>query len=292
MVFSYCKCIHHTAGNPDAAANFYSKHFVPSGWSLNYIELDQCTAIHLTGYCNHCHGELEELIPLPQELSGDGLFQAIYDTMWSAHPYDSFSKEFDYYGACEERSAFYRRRDKYPQFRRSKEFLNLFHDYDREHARLWLEKTFPPQSHTEVLRDTGGSLFCSAVRLAKEQGDFGKADAILDYILPCKYEEGRREKQELTAYEFEFEPVINYGSEGIYIDCVLKGKFDESGRYVLHVGTLKTLRRDLEAAKIMGELCGILLHYTGEYVNQELHRYTPQKRLEQELQMKEAVDHA
>ena len=36
MVFSYCKCIHHVAGNPDTAANFYSEHFVPRGWSLNY----------------------------------------------------------------------------------------------------------------------------------------------------------------------------------------------------------------------------------------------------------------
>ena len=54
---------------------------------------------------------------------------------------------------------YYTARDNTSQFRRSKEFLKLFNDYDREQARFWLEKNFPPQKHTEVLRDTGGSLF-------------------------------------------------------------------------------------------------------------------------------------
>lgn len=79
-------------------------------------------------------------------------------------------------------------------------------------------------------------------------------------------------------------PILNYGSEGIYIDCYLMGKFDESGRCSLHVGTLKTLTRDLESAKVMGELCGTLMYHAGEYVNQNLHRYTPQKGLETEYQ--------
>ena len=34
----------------------------------------------------------------------------------------------------------------------------------------------------------------------------------------------------------------------------------------------------------MGELCGTLMHHAGEYVNQNLHRYTPQKELEAEYQ--------
>ena len=73
-----------------------------------------------------------------------------------------------------------------------------------------------------------------------------------------------------------------------YIDCYLKGKFDESRRCSLHVGTLKTLRRDLEAAKIMGELCGALMHHASEYVNQNLRRYTPAQELEAEYRQKDA----
>ncbi len=280
MVFSYCKCNRFMAGNPVAAANFYSSHFIPTGWELIYCELDKCGAVHLSGYCKNCHEKLDEMIPLPEGLTGEDLLKCIYDTVQTAHPYDKYDERAGYYGGCKERSEFYHWRDKRPQIVRSRQFLSLFHDYDREPVRLWLEKNFPPQSPEEVLRDTGGSLFSTVVRMAKANGDFDRADAILDYILPCAHESGCREKVELTAYEFDFEPVINYGgSEGIYIDCYLTGKFDESGRSVLHVGTLKTLRRDLEAAKIMGELCGTLLHYADLYVNQEIHRYT----LEEEL---------
>ena len=283
MVFSYCKCIQRMAGSPDAAANFYQDHFIPRGWELVYFKLSECSSVHLTGYCKDCYGDLEEAIPIPKGLSGDALFQAIYDTMQTAHPYDSFHEGAGYNGPCKARSQFYERRDKRPQFRRSAVFLELFHDYDREQARSWLEKTFPSQNPTEVLRDTGGSLFSTAVRMAKENGQFDRAGAILDYMLPCEHETGIREKTILTNYAFNFEAVVCYGgSEGIYIDCFLRGKFDESGRSVLHVGTLKTLRRDLEALQIMGELCGTLTYYAGRYVNQNLRRYTPDRQLEAE----------
>jgi len=267
------------AGNPEAAANFYDSNFIPRGWELNYSELSGCSAVFLTGYCKNCCDKLDEMIPLPEGLSGDALLKSVYDTVQTAHPYDKFDKQVGYYGTCKERSAFYQMRDKRPQIVRSRGFLNLFHDYDREAARLWLEKNFPLQSPEGVLRDTGGSLFCTVVRMAKENGDFDKADAILDYILPCAHETGKNEKSELTDYRFDFESTISYGCEGIYMDCCLKGKFDESGRFVLHIGTLKTLRRDLEAAKIMGELSGTLMHYADLYVNRNIQRYMPEKTM-------------
>ena len=285
MVYRYCDCCSHMAGSPDAAANFFRSHFVPEKWELRYSKLSECMGVTLAGRCMDCNGELEELIPLTKGLSGDDLLKAIYDTVQTAHPYDEISKHIGYYGDCEERSLFYTARDKHPQAQRSKEFLKLFNDYDREQVRVWLEKNFPPQKHTEVFRDTGGSLFSAAVRLAKENGHFEKAGAILDYVLPCEHEPGIREKVELTAYEFNFEAVARYGgSDGIYIDCYLKGKFDESGRSVLHVGALKTLRDDLEALQIMGELCGTLTYYASQYINQNLHRYTPDKYLEREYE--------
>lgn len=282
MVFTYCHCCRFLAGRDDAAANFYRDHFVPEGWALNYFKLSECGGVALTGHCEICYDKLEELILLPKGLTGDALFQAIYDTMQTAHPYDEKSDGLGYYGRCEERSEFYKRRDTRSQFRRSREFLDLFNDWDREAARLWLEKNFPPEKPTEVFRDTGGSLFSAVIRAAKANGDFDKAGAILDYYLPCEHETGRKEGVKLTAYDFEFVPILKYGSEGIYIDCYLDGKFDESGRFSLRVGSLKTLRRDLEAEKIMGELCGVLHYYENQYVNKNLRRYTPDKELEAE----------
>lgn len=284
MVNRYCKCCHHLAGRPDAAANFYSAHFIPDRWELQYFQLSECSDISLMGYCKDCGGELEEVIPLPKGLTGDTLFQAVYDIVQTAHPYDAKSDALGYYGRCKERSRFYASRDERRQFRRSRQFLNLFNDWDREQARLWLEKNFPPEKPTEVFRDTGGSLFSSVIRMVKASGDFDRAGAILDYYLPCEHEEGRNEGVKLTAYEFDFVPILNYGSEGIYIDCYLQGKFDGSQRYSLHVGTLKTLKRDLEAEKIMGELCGVLHYYADQYVNRNLRLYTPAKQLEAEYQ--------
>ena len=280
MVSRYCKCCHHLAGGPNAVANFYNDHFVPTHWALNYFKLSECIGVSLMGRCKDCGGELEETIPLPKGLAGDGLLKAIYDTVQTAHPYDKFLKQVGYYGHCEERSKFYASRDGRHQFQRSRQFFKLFNDWDREAARLWLEKNFPPGKPTEVFRDTGGSLFSSVVRMAKASGDFDKAGAILDYYLPCEHESGIREGVELTAYEFDFVPIVNYGCEGIYIDCYLKGKFDESGRSSLHVGTLKTLKRDLESAKIMGELCGTLMHHASRYVDQNLRRYMSAGELE------------
>lgn len=290
MVFSVCKCNRHMASNPAAAANFFKRHFIPNGWRLDYFDLSQCNAVTLTGCCENCHEEMAELIPLPERLTGDDLLKNIYDTIQTAHPYDQFDERIGYYGDSKERSAFYTYRDQLPQIGRSRKFLDLFNDYDREPARLWLEKNFPLQDPAEVLRDTGGSLFSTAVRLAKENGEFDKAEAILDYILPSAHETGLKEKVKITAYEFSFESNVSYGSEGIYLDCYLAGKFDESGRFSLHVGSLKTLRRDLEAAKIMSELGGVLMHYVDQYVNQNLDRYTPDKELKAKYQNKKESD--
>ena len=124
------------------------------------------------------------------------------------------------------------------------------------------------------------------VFLAEENGDFEKARPILDYVLPSDHEDygSSSEGVELTAYEFDFVPIVNFGCEGIYLDCCLEGKFDESGRHTLHIGTLKTLERSLEAVKIMAELGGALLYYENQYVNKNLHRFTPQATLEREYQ--------
>lgn len=282
MVNRYCECCHRLAGRPDAATNFYNDHFIPTHWALNYFKLSECLGVSLMGCCKDCGGELEKVIPIQKGLTGDDLLKAIYDTVQTAHPYDSFSTQVGYYGRCEERSRFYASRDEQRQFRHSKQFLDLFNDWDRERARLWLEQNFPPEKHTEVFRDTGGSLLSSVIRMAMANGDFDRAGAILDYYLPCEHESGTGDKAPITAYEFDFVPILNYGSEGIYINCYLRGKFDESGRFSLHVGTLKTLKRDLESEKAMGELCGVLHYYAHRYVNQEIHRYTPQKALEAE----------
>ena len=70
---------------------------------------------------------------------------------------------------------------------------------------------------------------------------------------------------------------------GIYIDCGLRGKFDESGRDSISIGTIKTLSTDLDACKIMGELCGVLMYHESKYVNEHLTLFDSSESIERML---------
>lgn len=130
----------------------------------------------------------------------------------------------------------------------------------------------------ETLRMTGGQLFEKIMERAKENGDLTRFDAINEYVLPESYEEAK-----LCSYEFDMLPAVGFGCEGIYIDCYLKGSFDESDRPSLHIGTIKTLSTDLDACKIMGELCGALLYHEHRFVNENLYLFDSPESIERML---------
>lgn len=286
-----CTCCGHIPATDGKRINFYRENFIPEGCRLYYTEMTGRKYLYMTGRCKRCFGLLEEPIPLEDGLSGDAELQSIYDAVQGAHPYDEKNERIGYYGPLEERTAYYSWRDRQPLFRRNQKFLDLFHDYDRAQVRQWLERKFLPQTHEEVYRDTGGNLFSTAVRLARENGDFANVDPILDYILPRADESHIQERVHLTDYGFDFIALVNFGgSEGVYLDCYLWGKFDESGRRSLHIGTLKTLSRSLEAVKAMGELGGALMYHAHRYVDQQIHRYTPDDELMREAEHKKAKE--
>ena len=145
----------------------------------------------------------------------------------------------------------------------------------------------------KIKRDTTRDLFHAVLQLVKDNGCYDKAEAIMDYVLPSVSEYKAKEDIELTAYEFDFYAAAQFGgSEGIYIDCWLRGKYTEDERKQINpntrqletetmrsVGTFKTLRTDLESMQIMGELCGSLTYYASRYINKNLDRYTPVKEL-------------
>jgi len=120
-------------------------------------------------------------------------------------------------------------------------------------------------------RDTNKTMMMATHQLVEASGCYDKVGAIMDYFLPESYE-----IQELTNYEFDFITKVNFGgSEGIYIDCYIEGKYDDSGNTRLKCGTYKTLNDDLKAMQIIGELAGALTYYNRQYVNKEIDRYTP-----------------
>lgn len=134
----------------------------------------------------------------------------------------------------------------------------------------------------KIKRDTSTDLMNNVLALVKENGCYAKAEKIMDYFLTEDFD-----NRELSDYQFDFFAVVNFGgSEGIYIDCFIRGHFDENApdqeQQQLRLGTFKTLGESLNDMQIMGELCGALTYYESQYVNRELDRYTPTAQREAE----------
>jgi len=166
---------------------------------------------------------------------------------------------------------------------------NLFGNCDKtEFCKLWVENGGIKdvlQARKDgkielpfVRRYTNTELMNIVVEKAKESGEYEKAGKILDYFLPEKYKVTK-----LTDYEFDFHAIADFGgSEGIYLDCWLKGDCDSSGNDYCKMGTFKTLNDDLESMKIMAELGGILNFCLSRFVNQNIKCFTPDEGLKQQ----------
>lgn len=128
----------------------------------------------------------------------------------------------------------------------------------------------------KIKRDTNADLMNAVVNLVKENGWYDKAADILDYYLPADYT-----VKEISNYEFDFKAMVKFGgNEGIYLDCWIEGLVDENQVKEVEkipCGTFKTLREDLKAMRIMGELAGILTFYARKYINQNFERYCPKE---------------
>lgn len=145
----------------------------------------------------------------------------------------------------------------------------------------------------KVRRDTTRDLFNAVLQLVRDNGCYEKAAANMEYVLPNISECNSREDIELSNYMFNFYATPQFGgNEGIYIDCWISGEYSEKELKVYNsakgtadketrrsIGTFKTLNTDLEAMHIMGELCGSLVFYASQYINEHIERYSPIRNL-------------
>nr|WP_326184288.1 hypothetical protein [uncultured Oscillibacter sp.] len=143
-------------------------------------------------------------------------------------------------------------------------------------------------------RDRKSELFRAILERARADGSLTEIEPIWDYYLPNDGEALSSERDSpLTNYEFNFVPIISFGgSEGIYVDLYLDGDCDGSGFKQTEIGVFKTLRTDLDACQLMGQLCGVLMYHGAAYVNKNLHRYTPKPELEAEYLRKQQKEQA
>lgn len=270
-----------------------SNNFIPTGWELEYESLSQETPnqaiFYLTGRCLHCGGQATKIgVLIPGDLTGDALLDHIYRLMEHYCPLDTGFQSGAYRSDLSMRARWYMGQDDLTLGAKNAQFLKLFHEEDWTAVEDWIDRNRVEEPYTEPRRDRKSTLLYAVLERARAGGDLKEIEPILDYYLPSKDEPlSPEEDTYLTDYSFSAVPSMDFGCEGIYVDLSLVGSFDDSGQKRCSIGTFKTLRSDAEASRLMGQLCGVLMYHTTQYVNENLHRYTPARELYAE-QMRKA----
>lgn len=121
------------------------------------------------------------------------------------------------------------------------------------------EKTGPRR---RAATDTAGALFEDIIRRAKQAGDLDRAAPILEYCYPCISGVKAGQETGRSLNDFDFVPSLILGvGNSIYLDCFLREKFNGYGYRSFRIGTIKTSGADMDTCKIVGELCGALMHH-------------------------------
>jgi len=263
--------------------------FVPEKWELQYPALDSSGKewkFYLLGNCQRCRRAMRYPFILSPFDNWPGMLSQIYLMLTRARPFDWVDHDASTYSNhVINRARWYQQQDDLTQEQRNEQFLRLFRDSDQRRVRRWLEREHPEEPYTHPKRDRKSVLFTATLDRVRASGYMTEIEPILDYCLPNPQEpEAPDRDQYLTDYRFNIIPSLQFGGEGIYIDLLLEGSFDATERTRLHLGTIKTLRQDQKACELMGKLCGLLMFHGSAHVNENIHRYTPKRELEQEYE--------
>lgn len=147
MAQKWCGCKGHDTRDFVKVTDFYSLHFIPSRWELDYDSLDTDgnteRTLWIVGRCSVCGGYMRTGTSVPINISGDYLIAYICDYMRRLYrPFDYKRPDGDYHGAVSERSKWYRQQDKMEPGQFDCQFLELFHEKDRATAQRWLATHF------------------------------------------------------------------------------------------------------------------------------------------------------
>lgn len=271
---NWCECADHKSQSFRKVVDLYSRQFIPDGWRFKYTtiaEEEPGRTLYLTGKCARCGGYMHSGTSIACNLTGDALFAYIYVQFKHFRPYDGQSPSGVYHGKVIPRAQWYWEQDRLTAEERKKQFVALFHEQDKPAARRWAEEQMPAPP---VRRDTPSELFHAVIKLVQDNG-LWPGQSTFYTITPSGPHE-YPPSAVLTDYRFNFWPELNLGGDGgLYIDCVLYGAFDQSGRDRLHIGTIQTASADRDTCLMMGGLAGAMLYYAKTYLDANIHRYTP-----------------
>lgn len=279
----WCSCENHDHKDWRVVSDHYCRHFIPSGWALQYHTLDcrdESRYLYFTGICNVCGGFMRSGTSLPLNVSGAELLSYVYREMVRFRPFDGYDAQSGHYkGAVPERSKWYRKQDDLSTAKLEEQFVGLFQEKHQETAREWFSNCRPPRPYCNPCRDKKSTLFRRIMDIVQADNGIAEINDLLHYAIPA----GGKDDTYLTDYRFDVVPHLKFGfNEGVVLLLMLEGSFDSSHNEKAVLGTLKTLRTDLEACCLMGALGGMLVYHARRYINKEIHRYTPEWQLAKE----------
>lgn len=282
---NWCSCKEHDHKDWRVRAELYTQRFVPMAWVFEYRTIachEDDRILYMIGRCDRCGGFMRSGTSIPTNVKGDELLAYVYREMTHYRPYDGHDQESGAYCGCvSQRCRWYQQQDDLTLEARNEQFLRLFRAEDQAAVTDWLTRNHGSEPYNKPCRDRKSTLLQRILEAARADGAIAEAEAILDYILPNDNEPARPDEDSyLTDYRFDLVPHLSFGCEGIYLTLYLDGSFDASDKRRTTIGTVKTLRADLEACRLMGALGGALMYYGHRYVNQEIRRYTPGPELE------------
>ena len=122
-----------------------------------------------------------------------------------------------------------------------------------------------------IRRHSTAELFSETIATARKAGLLGELDAILDYAEPTLG------AQPISNFEFETLFQLRFGgSEGMYIDASIRGVWQDGGSASQRgIGTIKTLREDMDAMLIMGRAVGALTWCARDYIDSSIDDFAP-----------------
>lgn len=287
----FCPCVCAFSRNNDhrILSIHYTNHFVPTGWVLQYASLhqeDTNRILYLTGCCLSCRDErIRSGVRIPPHYTGDALLEYIYQKMFQYRPFDLRFSDGTYRGALPARSHWYMEQDDLTRTLRNAQFLTLFRKEDQCYVGDWLNRCHSEDEYIAPHRDRLSTLFFSVLEQAKAAGELQEIAPIIHYCLPNKEKPIPSEDDYyLTNHSFSPEATLFHNSEGIIVSLSIVGTCNHTGEKGCVIGSLKTFNDDADAFRLMGQLCGILVCNMVKYIHDNVHRYTPRRKLKAKLQ--------
>lgn len=272
----WCECPEHQSRDFRELTDFYSTHFIPTGWRLEYttlLEREERRTLYITGECSQCGGFMRTGEDITGSSTHDSLLREVCASMLRHRPYAGQDAYGLYRGGVPQRLEWYWRQDQMTKAERIEQFAGLFHEgVDQLIARRWAKEHMPAQ---DVPRETTTEFFYGVVKLVQSTGFWPQQSAFIVCEPACPT---WTPEVALCHPQFGFLPELKAErNSGLCIECYLDGVFDKADNRKLLIGTIRTACDDRDTHLIMGSLAGALLYYGEVYRESNMDRYVPYK---------------